>query len=318
MKKKVSDAKFIEIWERLGSPKLVAKELDMSVRYVLLNKNRLNLTTWNNLGTQRVIKAEGRIELTIEEGCVIIFSDAHYYPNFVSTMHRALLALIPHLKPIAIINNGDSFDGGKISRYPRIGWDKKPTVKEELDANLERLQEIYKAGKKAGCHNFIWNLGNHDARFETKLAAQASEFEGVFGFSLKDFFPEWSPAWTTWINNDVCVTHFYHTGLHATHNNILKAQCHYISGHTHSLQVRPWTDAKGETKWALDTGTLADALSFHNLDYQQGRHGNHRSGFGIIHFRDGKLLMPELVMKHSENSFQFRGHLFDADTAEAV
>ncbi len=318
MAKYITDKQFIEAWNKYGSPSLVSKSIGLSIRSVQERKSKLNLTTWNDVSARREIKTEGRIELSVNTGCVMVFSDAHYHPGVKTTMQRAFLSLIPHLKPTAIINNGDSFDGGGISRYPRIGWDKKPSVKEELNANLERLDEIYKAGKKAHCQHFIWNLGNHDARFETRLAANAPEFEGVPGFTLKGFFPEWSPAWTTWINGELCITHYYHSGIHAAHNNIVKAQCHYVTGHTHSLQVRPWTNAKGDTVWGVDTGTLADALGPHNLDYQQGRHGNHRSGFAVLHFRDGKLLMPELVMKHDEDTFQFRGHLFNADTAEAV
>lgn len=315
---KINKEEFIKAWEKYGSPSIVAQKLGISCRHAGELKRKYGLETWNDTSTKREIKAEGKIELNIENGCVMVFSDAHYHPDFVTTMHRAFLTLIPLLKPIAIINNGDSFDGGTVSRYPRIGWDNKPSVKEELNVNIERLDEIYKAGKKAHCNTFIWNLGNHDARFETKLAASAPEFEGVKGFALKDFFPEWSPAWTTWINDETCITHYYHSGLHATHNNILKAQCHYVTGHTHSLQFRPWTDARGFTKWAVDTGTLAEALGPHNVDYQQGRHGNHRSGFAILQYRNGKLLMPELVMKHDDDTFEFRGHLFNADTAEAV
>jgi len=179
----------------------------------------------------------------------------------------------------------------------------------------ERLSEVEKAAKNA---TLIRNLGNHDARLETKLAASAPEFEGVRGFSLKDHFPKWLPAWTTWINDLTCVTHYYHTGIHATHNNLLKGQCNYVTGHTHSLQTRPWTNAKGETLWGVDTGSVADSLAGHNVDYQQGRHGNHRSGFAILTYRDGKLLMPELCMKFDEDSFEFRGHVLDADTGKIL
>jgi hypothetical protein len=154
--------------------------------------------------------------------------------------------------------------------------------------------EVRKAGG-AGTE-FAWMLGTHDARCETKLAANAPEFEGIRGFHLKDHFPHWRPCWTFWINGSTCVTHFYHTGLHDGHNNLLKGQCHYVTGHTHSLKTTPWTNASGETIWAVNTGTLADSLGPHNVDYQQGRHGNHRSGFAVLTYRDGQLLMPELAI----------------------
>ena len=80
----------------------------------------------------------------------------------------------PDLK--CVINNGDSFDGASISRYPRIGWDKTPTLLDELKANQLMLGEIEDEAKKVNKNvKLIWPLGNHDARFETRLAANAPQ-----------------------------------------------------------------------------------------------------------------------------------------------
>lgn len=315
---KCTDEQFKEIWSKCGSPSIAAKRLGMSIRRAYEWKNRLGLETWNDTRNKKLTlkHEEGRIDYGIENGVVIVFSDAHYWPNIRTTMQRALCALIKQLKPAMVVCNGDAFDGGTISRYPRIGWDKKPSVIEELRAVDESLEEVRKS---AGVGTeFVWPLGNHDARYETKLAASAPEFEGVHGFHLKDHFPHWRPCWTLWINENVCITHFYHSGIHAVHNNLLKGQCNYVTGHTHSLKVTPWTNAMGSTLWGVDTGCLADSLGPHNLDYQQGRHGNHRSGFAVLTFKDGQLLMPEIAMKHDEDSFVFRGHVLDADTAKVL
>lgn len=318
----VSEDEFIQMWKKLGSPRLVATKLRQAERVVLARRRAIEsrrgitLETWND---RRVIKhAEGRIDLTIQDGVAIVFSDAHYWPGVRSTAHRALLSLIKQLKPKAVIANGDMFDGATISRWPSINWmdkSKKPTVIDELKACQEMLGEIEDV---AGTADLIWPLGNHDSRFESKLASVAPEFEGMPGFSLKEHFPKWLPCWTTWINESVCITHFYHQGIHDTHNNVMKGQCHYVSGHTHSLKVSPWTNAKGETLYGVNTGTLADALDSHNVDYQRGRHGNHRSGFAVLSFRDGELLLPELVQVWDEDHVQFRGHLIHADTGEIV
>lgn len=255
--------------------------------------------------------AEGRVDLNIKNGKVIIFSDAHFEPGVRTTAFRALVSMVKQERPVAVICNGDAFDGGTISKWPRIGWDKKPTVKEELDAVQSALDEIESAANGA---QLIWPLGNHDARFETYLAANAPQYEGVTGFSLKDRFPFWKPCWTCWINDETCITHFYHTGMHAVWNNLIKGQVNYVSSHRHSPEVRAYTNAKGQTLYGVDTGTLNDAFSSHNMDYQQGRHGNHRSAFAMLTYRDGKLLMPELCQKWDEDTVQFRGHLLDADT----
>jgi len=318
-----TDEAFIELWNKLGSPALVAKELGGSVRTVherrrtIESRHGVKLDTWNDTSSRRtVIKHnEGRVDLAIDNGTVIVFSDAHFWPGVRTTAFRALLSLIRQIKPAAVINNGDAFDGGTISRYPRIGWDKKPSVLEELRAVDACLSEVEAAAKGA---ELVWPLGNHDARYETKLAASAPEFEGVRGFHLKDHFPNWKPCWTCWVNDDTCITHFYHSGIHAVHNNILKGQCNYVTGHTHSLKVTPWTNARGVTMWGVDTGCLADALGPHNLDYQQGRHGNHRSGFAVLTWRDGRMLMPELVSVWDEDTVEFRGHLLDADTGAII
>src|SRR5207244_2181374 len=125
--------------------------------------------------------------------------------------------IIRQLKPKAIICNGDAFDGATVSRHPRIGWDNKPTVAEELKCVDERLIEIEKAGGRGV--EYLWPLGNHDARFETFLASHAAPFEGVQGFSLKSHFPRWKPCWSCWINDTVVVKHRWHNGIHATWNN---------------------------------------------------------------------------------------------------
>jgi len=318
--KGITNEQFIDLWNKLGSPSLVAKATGTNITNVHNRRAKLGLKTWNDTSSRRIVKVshEGRINYNIENGSIIVFSDAHYWPDQRTTMHRALVSMIRKLKPKLIVNNGDAFDGGTISRWPRIGWDKKPSVIEELNAVKAALDEIESAAKEAKCSDLIWNLGNHDARYETKLAASAPEYEGVHGFHLKDHFPTWLPAWVTWVNDQVCITHYYHTGIHATHNNIVKGQCHYVTGHTHSLQIRPWTNAKAETLYGVDTGCLADALGSHNVDYQQGRHGNHRSGFAVLTFRNGQLLMPEICQKFDEDSFEFRGHILNADTGEII
>lgn len=317
---RVTDEEFIQAWRKYGSPSLMSKHLGIGQRAVqdrrraVEVRHGVTLDTWNDL-SNRGARYSGWHDMSVQNGTVIVFSDAHFLPGVRTTAQRALIALIKQLRPVAIICNGDAFDGGAISRYPRIGWDNKPTVKQEIEAVESALTEIEDVARGAA---LIWPVGNHDERFETRLAAVAPEFEGLSGFRLKDYFKKWLPCWACWINEDVCVTHFYHQGIHATHNNILKGQCHYVTGHTHSLKVTPWTNAKGDTIYGVDTGTLADALAGHNLDYQRGRHGNHRSGFAVLTFRDGVLLMPELVQVWDHDRVQFRGHLLDADTGRVV
>jgi len=186
----------------------------------------------------------------------------------------------------AVIANGDVFDGASISRFPRIGWDSTPSVIQELKACEIALGEIEDTAKKARHNvNLVWTLGNHDARFENRLAANAPQYEQVKGFSLKDHFPSWYPCWSCWPTENVVVKHRWKGGVHATHNNTVNAGVSIVTGHLHSLKVTPFAD------------------------YSGNRFG--RSGFAVLTFHEGKLLWPELVHKWDEGKIEFRGKVYD-------
>ena len=103
----------------------------------------------------------------------------------------------------------------------------------------------------------VWTLGNHDGRFETRLATVAREYAELHGVSLKDHFPAWGACWAAWINNDVVVKHRYKGGVHATHNNTMWAGKTIVTGHLHSAKVTPFDDYDG-TRYGVDCGCLAD------------------------------------------------------------
>jgi len=292
--------------------------LGLSIRHVYnyradLRNKGIELKTFASLKTEKkapiTIKThEGRVDLEVLNGSVIVFSDAHYYPDMVSTAHLGLLKMIKKLKPTAIINNGDAFDGAGISRHPRIGWDSKPTVIDELRAVTERLLEISDAAPK-GCR-LIWPLGNHDSRYETFLASQVPQFQGVDGFHLKDHFPEWKACWSCWINDEVVVKHRWKGGAHATWNNTINAGKSIVTGHLHQLKVTPFSDYNGR-RYGVDTGTLADPYGPQFIDYTEGNPVNWCSGFAVLTFKEGKMLSPELVRKWDENVIEFRGELIE-------
>ncbi|HET8689580.1 MAG TPA: metallophosphoesterase [Methanosarcina sp.] len=324
----LTDEEFIQIFKEVGGCGPLAKKIGMHERavykrrkaieqkYLITLHPKINNNMKINNDSAKIVNkiSEGQIDLQIENGTVIIFSDAHFTPKVRTTSFRALIALIRKLKPKAVINNGDAFDGGTISRYPRIGWDAKPSVADELKAVKSSLDEIEIA---AGNADLTWPLGNHDSRYETFLAAKAPEFQGVDGFHLKDHFPKWRPCWLTRINKDVVVKHRYKGGIHATHNNTVNAGLNIVTGHLHSLKVTPFTDYNG-TRWGVDTGTLADPSGDHDRDYTECNPLNHRSGFIVLTFKNGQLLQPETVIKWDEDTVCFRGHLLNADTGEIV
>jgi hypothetical protein len=314
---KLSDKEFLEMWKTHQSASVIAKIMDMDVRSIhrrrrtIEDKQGQTLTPKNVPLILNKIENPARKELGIENGVVLVFSDAHFWPSKHTTAFKGLIWAIKELQPKAIIANGDVFDGASISRYPRIGWDSTPSVIQELKACELAMGEIEDIAKKARHNvNLVWTLGNHDARFENRLAANAPQYEFVKGFSLKDHFPEWHPCWSCWPTDEVVVKHRWKGGIHATHNNTVNAGVSMVTGHLHSLKVTPFDDYNG-TRYGVDTGTLADTNGEQFINYLEDSPTNWRSGFAVLTFHDGKLLWPELVAKYSENQVQFRGKVYD-------
>lgn len=315
--KACSDQEFIELWRTHRGAAKLAEILGVNLRNIHARRRNIEQTHHIQLGAEdrrgehykhlSPREHSARHAINIKDGVVLVFSDAHFWPGVRTTAFRALLRLTSELKPAAIVNNGDAFDGASISRFPRIGWDSKPSVIEELKACEHRLTEIEDAAGKA---KLIWPLGNHDGRFETRLAANAPEFQGVKGFHLKDHFPRWHPCWSLWINDDVVIKHRYHNGMHAVRNNTLKSGKTMITGHLHSLKVTPITDYTG-TRYGVDTGTLADPGGPQFVDYTEDAPLDWRSGFAVLTFWKGRLLWPELVHVLSPNQVEFRGRVLE-------
>lgn len=313
----VSDKEFIEIWNKLKSPKKVALEIDTDIRNVHRRRKRLEELHGVSLETSvqgPLIKTPdnpARKQLGIENGIVIVFSDAHFWPGIHTTAFKGLIWAIKEFQPKAIIANGDVFDGASISRYPRIGWDSTPSVIQELKACEIALGEIEDTAKKARSNTqLIWTLGNHDARFENRLAANAPQYEFVKGFTLKDHFPTWHPCWSCWPTESVAVKHRWKGGVHATHNNTVNAGVSVVTGHLHSLKVTPFSDYNGN-RFGVDTGTLAEPNGPQFENYLEDSPTNWRSGFAVLTFHNGRLMWPELVHKWGENLIEFRGKVYD-------
>jgi len=171
-----------------------------------------------------------------------------------------------------VVMNGDVFDGASISRHPPSGWGSTPSVKQELEACQDRLEEIQKAAKGAALH---WTWGNHDMRFNARLAAQVGDtWRGVEGMNLTDHFPLWRFSTSIMVNDNTMIKHRYHNGIHAVYNNALKSGASIVTGHLHSLKVTPWTDYNG-TRYGVDTGSLAD-VNGDQFEYAEDNPKNHR------------------------------------------
>jgi hypothetical protein len=97
------------------------------------------------------------------------------------------------------------------------------------------------------------------------------------------------------INDDTVVKHRFKGGVNAVLQNVIHSGKHFFSGHLHRAEVRAYSDYTG-TKWGCDHGCLANPDGRFFLSYTENGVKNWRSSFCVATFRDGKLLMPELVL----------------------
>ena len=193
-----TEQEFIALWNKHGSATEISKILKISERNVHIRRRRIEKDNGiilkgiaKNSPDFKVTYPENNIRVNVElqNGIIIVGSDCHYWPGIISTAHRAFVKIIKQLKPKMVVMNGDVFDGASISRHPVSGWGSTPTVKQELEACQDRLEEVEKAAKGASLN---WTWGNHDMRFNARLAAQVGDtWRGVEGMNMTDHFPRW-------------------------------------------------------------------------------------------------------------------------------
>lgn len=321
MGQKISDAEFIKLWQEHQSATTVAEISGLTLRSVFQRRKSLEESKGLLLGAvdpRSVGRADPDVikmvmssrrdtnRLEIENGTVIVGSDAHYSPGHIPTAHKALCNLIADLgsQVKAVVLNGDILDGGAISRHPRIRWQKRPSVKDELEAVQARLGEIEKIVKPGT--RLMRTYGNHCARFESRLANQVPEYEGIGGFLLKDHLPLWADSDRIDVNEDMVIIHDWHSGLHSGWNDVLKGGCHTVTGHTHELSCKAHKGFK-DLHYGIKTGMLADEEQA-EFDYRIGKPGmNWQSGFAVLTWVDGMLLYPEFAAVREDGNCYFRG-----------
>ena len=329
----VSDEEFIQAFKTIGSPTEVAKFLGLNVRSVhrrrkiIEDKEGIVLTSHvrDNTGRSKVDleKIGARQLLDIRDGVVLAFSDGHFWPGERSTAFDALIQLIhrfgPKLK--AVVNNGDAFDGARISRWPPTEWAHMPTVVEELEAVAERLGEI-EAAVPEGIP-LPWLMGNHDSRYSMRLAVAAPEFVGVEGFDLPDHFPAWSHSWSLMVNDDIPngKTMFKHRlagGIHANYNNTLRSGVNIVTSHLHKLMITPWSDYNGR-RYGVDTGTLSDfGPDASKFTYTEDAPLNWSSGFAVLTYDYNGMLLPPELCEVREDKAYFRGEVISMNGQPAM
>lgn len=307
------DEEFIRAWETHGTAAAVKEALGYTdLRNVYRRRRRIETRLGRKLVSNRPeadVWASSRladIAIEVGDGTAVLFSDAHFWPGHHSDAFLVLLQVLDRIQPEYVIANGDLFDGSMVSRHPVSGWAQRPTVKQELEAVANSLSEIVACSPNS---KRIWTRGNHDARIDMRLASAAPEFAGLHGFALADHFPQWQHVMSVTVNNDVMVKHRWHGGIHTAYQNTLKGGRTMVTGHTHTLEARPWADYNG-TRYGIQCGTLADPHG-PQFDYCENSARNWHSGFVVLTWHEGKLMPPELVHVHNGQAF-FRGKVVHA------
>lgn len=315
MTKKISDEDFIALWKQHESVAAIAKITGIAYRAVLKRRQSIEkrhdiiLKSLDNRGRPDIYIPDEQTQcnITLDNGVIMVGSDCHYNPKYITTAHRAFVQCVKYLKPKVIVLNGDLFDFATISAHHRIGWQNHPTVKEELEETQARLADI-EAVRPAGCKLLI-TIGNHDLRFSGKLSNVLPQYEGIKGFDIADHTPNWKWYWSIAVNQNTMIKHRWHNGIHAVYNNILKSGWSFVSGHLHSLKVTPWTDYTG-TRYGVDTGTLA-CVKDQQFIYAENAPLNWRAGHAVLTYNNGKLMPPELaeVVDEDKGLYYFRGQV---------
>ncbi len=314
MAAKLSEGAFIRLFREVG-PAAMAR--DLGTPQSMLMKRRRNIERKHGI----VIAAPhsnashapfaaaaipGRLHLAVQDGVVLIGSDLHAWPGEPGTGFKAFIKFIKEFNPKAVIMNGDVIDGASISRHPPLGWDRLPTLIEEIEAAQQLLHQIEVAVPRKA--ELFWPCGNHDARFSKELASKVPEYGRLHGTQLKDHFgPRWSPCWSVWINDDVVVKHRPKSGgVHASYTSTLHSGKTFIHGHLHSLKCTPLVDYNGR-RWGVDCGTLAADIYGPQFSYIEDGVRNWSEGFVLATFVDGQLLQPELCVVQAPGVVEWRG-----------
>lgn len=313
-----SEAEFIALYRKLQSTDAVAKSLGISAnatgarRRNIEKKHGIVLPVKDHRPAYNTVERDhpAICKLSLTDGQILIGSDAHIWPGERTTMQRAFIAFAKMLKPFAIVANGDFFDGASISRHPSIGWEHKPSVRQELEAVKDFMGDLVVASPAS---KRIWTLGNHDSRFESRIANHVPELAGVDGVHLKDHFVQWQPCWRVDVNEDpdrLIIRHRELGGEHADFRNVQQAGTHIATGHDHRAGVAMWRNYTG-LKYGMRSGFMCDSATDPQfVHYLECKEPNWHPAFLVLTWADGRLLQPQVVLKHDDNRVDFGGKLY--------
>ncbi|MFV1281489.1 hypothetical protein, partial [Klebsiella pneumoniae] len=114
-KKACTDEEFIAIWREHQSPEKVSQAIGLSTRNTLKRRRTIEDTHGivldalkpNGMPKIYIPDEQMQANITIDNGTILVGSDCHYNPEYVTTAHRGFVQFVKYLKPKIVILNGD-------------------------------------------------------------------------------------------------------------------------------------------------------------------------------------------------------------------
>lgn len=295
----------MEVYNKNGTVMDVANMLGCHHRKVFERRRRAEKfldIKLPSLGGAEPLKYVPQYTQNIEvQGTVIVASDLHHWPDHEPFSWFVLCEAVKQYRPVEVWLNGDIFDWSQL-RFPRKGWEDRPTVLEEFQCAEERTRALtiacdkVKAKKRTG-------KGNHDDRFDKYLSARAADMEGVKGMTFDEQIKSWGQGWeiyhSLFVNGHTMIKHSWHGGAHGAYNNVLRGGVSMVTGHSHKLHARHWSDYRG-VRWAIETGFIGE-IHGPQFGYGDGNPADWCPGFAVLHF-DGDDLDHELIECHGKKA----------------
>lgn len=300
-------AAWMSVYERGGRTKDVADALGLSdSRSILYRRKRvesfLGIRLPSMQGYEPLRYTPQHAEHIQVDGCVVICSDVHLWPEHQPFAWFCLVEAVKQYKPKEVWINGDLMDFPSISRFPRRQWEERPTAAEEIEWAGEQMQDLTKACDKAGATKRI-TRGNHDDRFELYLSKNAPGIEGLPGTTTKELyavFDGWQLYHSLVVNDSSVVKHVWHGGIHSAYNNVVRSGKTIITGHTHKLNIRPWGDYNG-VRFAVETGFVGE-IQGPQFAYVDGNPTDWHPGFMVTWWDADGLASYEAIHTHSDRA----------------
>jgi len=304
------DNRFAAIWMQAHEDGLRTEDLReklglSAIRSVFLRRRsvetRLGIRLPGLGGAEKLSYIPQQAEEIAISGTVLVCSDVHLWPDHKPFAWFCLLEAVKRYKPIEIWINGDLLDFPSISRHPRHGWEDRPTMVEEMDWARQEMNALTKAADKVGAVKRI-TRGNHDARFEAYIAKNAPGIEGAPGTTLKELyevFDGWRIYHSLFVNETTMVKHTWHRSIDAARRNTIGAGTNIVTGHTHRLLARPFSDYKG-VRFGVETGFLGE-IQGPQFAYGDGNPQDWQPGFMVL-FLDQHELLYEPIHTHAKRA----------------